>query len=524
MPGLTRHPSSSGSLTFVVVRSTWPTVRPRLKAGVTGFFAPAVPLLLQDVRRAAVPGEEVGTVLGRHERLQRPDPGEEANEVVLAAEREHGVDQVVADAGLALLDLEAVGEEGGQCIEDATHCPTMFIVGMISHAMRDVLSRKPRQSAADPLVQAQSQVVARQQLQHADCRSAQCERVLGTSRRHFGEEKSDERIQLVRQTHRHRRRRGRHLVALPDRLVVVADGGDDAGVFLLGGGVIAAHHALELGELADHAGDEIGLAEPRGAFGEVCQFGRAPLSAFSCCSTPAKAGAQLRDVNRLSASLRCRLRSNWAPAFAREGGGTDGTAILAPNNPFLDQPSRKLGDAVDLVGHRAELLVEDDAVELIRLLLHGHAQILLVEEARVRQAGGEDLAVAFDDLRATVGRVDVGGADEGVGERAVGVAADEIFLVHPRGQLDDLGRDGEERRIEAVEQRHGPFGQAGVLGDEALVLDEAQAGVAGEVLRAGADQRLAFGLIDDDVAGAQLLGIVYGRADRDRAGVVEAVP
>ncbi len=42
------------------------------------------------------------------------DPGEQADEVVLLAEREDGVDQVVADAGLALLDLEAVGEEGRQ--------------------------------------------------------------------------------------------------------------------------------------------------------------------------------------------------------------------------------------------------------------------------------------------------------------------------------------------------------------------------------------------------------------------------
>ena len=39
------------------------------------------------------------------------DAGEQANEIVLPAEREDRVDQVVADAGFALLDLEAVGEE-----------------------------------------------------------------------------------------------------------------------------------------------------------------------------------------------------------------------------------------------------------------------------------------------------------------------------------------------------------------------------------------------------------------------------
>ena len=68
-------------------------------------------LLLQDIRGALVAGEQVGAVLGPDERLQRADAGEQADEIVLAAEREHRVDQVVADAGFALLDLEAVGEE-----------------------------------------------------------------------------------------------------------------------------------------------------------------------------------------------------------------------------------------------------------------------------------------------------------------------------------------------------------------------------------------------------------------------------
>jgi len=47
---------------------------------------------------------------------ERANAGEEADEVVLAAQREHGVDEVVADPGLALLDLEAVGEEIEECL------------------------------------------------------------------------------------------------------------------------------------------------------------------------------------------------------------------------------------------------------------------------------------------------------------------------------------------------------------------------------------------------------------------------
>ena len=64
------------------------------------------------------------------------------------------------------------------------------------------------------------------------------------SARLFDAEEADERIQLVRQTDRHRDGCGRHIVALPHRLVMIADGvGHDVGQ-AFGTGVIAAHDAL----------------------------------------------------------------------------------------------------------------------------------------------------------------------------------------------------------------------------------------------------------------------------------------
>ena len=42
------------------------------------------------------------------------NPRQQPDQIVLAAKREHGVDQIVADTCLALLDFEAIGEEGGQ--------------------------------------------------------------------------------------------------------------------------------------------------------------------------------------------------------------------------------------------------------------------------------------------------------------------------------------------------------------------------------------------------------------------------
>jgi hypothetical protein len=50
---------------------------------------------------------------------------------------------------------------------------------------------------------------------------------------------------------------------------MVADGVGDPGVFALGAGEVAADQALEFRELADHAGDEIGLAQAGGAGREV---------------------------------------------------------------------------------------------------------------------------------------------------------------------------------------------------------------------------------------------------------------
>ena len=62
------------------------------------------------------------------------DAGEQADEIVLAAEREHRVDQVVADAGFALLDLEAVGEEveNALTIDPACTLPMLFSIEIMS--------------------------------------------------------------------------------------------------------------------------------------------------------------------------------------------------------------------------------------------------------------------------------------------------------------------------------------------------------------------------------------------------------
>jgi len=60
------------------------------------------------------------------------DAGEQADEIVLPAQREHRVDQVMADASLALLDLETVGEE----VSNFSDAKESSLPGIRNHSMR----------------------------------------------------------------------------------------------------------------------------------------------------------------------------------------------------------------------------------------------------------------------------------------------------------------------------------------------------------------------------------------------------
>ena len=76
----------------------------------------AVALLLDahDVAGAAQCDKQICPVLGREERAQGLDPGEQADQIVLLAGGEYGADQVVAHAGVLQVHLEPVGEEAQQ--------------------------------------------------------------------------------------------------------------------------------------------------------------------------------------------------------------------------------------------------------------------------------------------------------------------------------------------------------------------------------------------------------------------------
>ena len=97
----------------------------------------------------------------------------------------------------------------------------------------------------------------------ADGRAPQAEGVGGAGGLLAHADDADQLVQPVGEADERAQVAARHLLRGAEGLVVVLDGVGDLGVEPLQPRVVAAHDALQLGELAHHAGAEVGLAEPR---------------------------------------------------------------------------------------------------------------------------------------------------------------------------------------------------------------------------------------------------------------------
>jgi hypothetical protein len=126
--------------------------------------------------------------------------------------------------------------------------------------------------------------------------------------------------------------------------VLVANRGGDLGRLAVVGRVVAAHDPLQLGKLADHVGQQVGLGQQRGAIGQRC--------------------------------------------VGADAGG---------------DPGRDAPHAPDAIALAAELAVVDDLVERRNARLERALPVLVVEELRVGQARPDDALVAFDDARRVAG-------------------------------------------------------------------------------------------------------------------------
>ncbi len=228
--------------------------------------------------------------------------------------------------------------------------------------------------------------------------------------------------------------------------------------------VVAAHDALQLGELADHAGGEVRLAEAGGAGGE------------------GRVGAD-------------------------EGGQVVGEGL----EPF------------HAGGLGAELRVEHDALEGGQAVLEPGLAVEVPEMAGVAEPGAEHALVAGDDGRASVGGFDVGDEGEAVGGGAVRVAERHVALVHAHAELHDLGRQVHVGRVNVAEHGDGPFDEARDLVDEALVRHDVELRLGRKALEPGHDAGAAFGGVGDHAPGEQSLAPSPEGGGREGTGGVEAV-
>ena len=110
-------------------------------------------------------------------------------------------------------------------------------------------------------------IVLDDQPDHPQRRPPQRIRVLAPRRLLVDRPEADQRVDLVGQRHGDAHRIGRHAIGRALRLVVLLARGGDGGVLALRQRVVLAHQALQLGEFADHFGQQIGLAQLRRALG-----------------------------------------------------------------------------------------------------------------------------------------------------------------------------------------------------------------------------------------------------------------
>ena len=321
-----------------------------------------------------------------------------------------------------------------------------------------------RTGRLDQRQQVQPETVVANDPDDAQRSAAQGVGIAGAARPFADGEKPGELVELVGERDGDRDGRGGHRIVRTLGGIVIADRVGDQPVLAVVQRVVAAHHPLQLGELADHAGHEVGLGERRGAPGK-------------------------RRVG---------------PHKRRNAFGE----MPQPGNPFA---------------LAAEPGVEGDVVERLHPGIEPGLAVPIPEVSRIGEAGPQHALVAGDDRHAAVNRLDIG--DEGEVGRwtAVGVSQGEIALVDAHRDLHDLGRQVHIGEVDAPKQRHRPLDQAGHFVQQTGIIDCCHTMRGSEPRNAVCDHALAVAGLHQHVPVAQLgLPIGEGR-HRDRTGRMEAV-
>ena len=148
--------------------------------------------------------------------------------------------------------------------------------------------------------------------QHADRGAAQAERILGAARLLADGEDAGQRVELVGQRDRDTGAGARQCAAGAARQIVLVDRLGDLGGLAVGRGVVAPHDSLQLGELADHRGQQVALGElaARSAF--------ARSASMSNAISPASVSTR-RTLSPIEPSLAWNVTASSAGRRAASG-------------------------------------------------------------------------------------------------------------------------------------------------------------------------------------------------------------
>ena len=244
--------------------------------------------------------------------------------------------------------------------------------------------------------------------QNAECSATQTEGVLVAGRNLADAKETGQRIELVGQRRSTADVAGRQRVAGKTRLVMALHGIGDSLILTVMQRVVTPHDALQLGELPNHVGHQIGLGQTRRARRQRCV-----------------------------------------------GAEADGNFLCQLLKPF------------DALQHRTDLVVIDNATKLLDTRSECRLAVLIEEETRIGQPRPHDARVTGNDVDRIV-HLHVRNDEEFVEQLARRIEQREIFLVLLHGQDQAFLRHFEIFSLELANIDHRPFNQRSDFVEQAI--------------------------------------------------------
>ncbi len=307
----------------------------------------------------------------------------------------------------------------------------------------------------DQIAQVQIQLALNQNAQHTQGGAAQGEGVLGAGGLLADGENTHQGIDTIGQGEDLAHLPGRQTVTGLARHVLLIQGiGHGLGI-ALGEGVVAAHDALQFGELVDHLGDQVTLGH---------------------------------------------------------GGGAG--HLVAVGTDLLGDAVGQGGHAYGLLLQGAQLFLEHHGGQPLTVLLQGLFAVLIPEKLGIGQARANHPLVTGAHL-IRIPAFDIGQGDKVGQQFAVLVEAVEILLMPLHGGDERLSRNAQEALLEAAGEGHRPLHQGGHLIQQVGIDHRLAAEALGGLQHLGAHALTPRFKIDHHPGGLQLVGITGGGVDLD---------